>query len=303
MKVSVCLGGGAATDAAWAADLQAALPGWAVSAWTDGDAPADYALVWAPPPAFWAAQPRLQAVLLPGAGADALLARQPPAGLPVYRLEDAGMGVQMAEYVLHAVLRWYRGFDRYATQAAAARWQRHEPERKADWPVGLLGAGVLAQPVQQALQALGFPVQAWARTAKPGVLSGESGLQQLLAETRVLVLLLPLTPSTERLLNAERLAQLRAGSYVINVARGGLVDESALLAALASGQLAGAALDVCAIEPTPPEHPFWRHPKIAFTPHVAAATLRDEAVAQLAGKLQALQRGEAVSGRVGDAGY
>lgn len=299
-RLTVCVG---AASADWAEQLRPLLPGFEIQAWNEGDAPADLALAWKAPAAFWEQQQRLQAIFSAGAGVDALLAQDLPPGVPLFRLEDAGMGAQMAEYVLHALLRWYRGFDRYAAQAAQGQWAPLPPPRKADWPVGLLGAGVLAQPVLTSLRALGFPVQAWARRAREGLLHGEAGLRQLLQGSRVVVALLPLTPATRHLLNAERLAWLPEGAYVINVARGGLIDEAALLAALDSGRLAGAALDVCETEPAGPEHPFWRHPRVQLTPHISAATLRDESLAQIARKVQAFVRGEAVSGRVGSAGY
>jgi glyoxylate/hydroxypyruvate reductase len=305
IQLSVCLPEGAAR---WAADLQALLPDLQVSAWQPGAAPADYALIWKPPPAFFAEQTRLRAAFAAGAGVDGLLALQPPPGLPIYRLEDAGMGVQMAEYVLAALLRWHRGLDRYAEQAAQGLWQAHPPANKLDWSVGLLGCGVLARPVIEALQQLRFPVQAWARTARDAgvgisVHTGEAGLRALLQTSRVVVALLPLTAETRGILNPQTLAQMQTGAYLINVARGGLVEEAALLEALDTGRLAGAALDVCATEPAGPEHPFWRHPRIQLTPHIAAATLRDEALAQVALKLRALLRGEAVSGWVGAGGY
>jgi len=304
LRLTVCVG---RDSAVWADELRLLLAGDEVTAWQPGDPPADYGVVWKPPPAFFAEQTALRAAFSAGAGVDGLLALQPPAGLPIFRLEDAGMGTQMAEYVLHALLRWYRGFDRYAQQAARGEWRPLAPQRRSDWSVGLLGCGVLARPVIEALQQLGFPVQAWASRPRDGlrlpVFSGDDGLRALLAGSRVVVALLPLTAATRGLLNAERLGWMAPGSYLINVARGGLVDEAALLAALDAGHLEGAALDVCVDEPAPPAHPFWRHPRIAFTPHVAAATLRDEAIAQIVDKLRALQRGEAVGGRIGAGGY
>ncbi len=304
IALTVCLPEGAER---WATDLQALLPEAGVSAWQLGAPPADYALIWKPPPAFFAEQTLLRAAFAAGAGVDGLLALRPPPGLPIYRLEDAGMGVQMAEYVLAAVLRWYRGLDRYAEQAAQGRWQPQPPQQKSDWPVGLLGCGVLARPVIEALQQLHFPVQAWARTPRDGlgvpVHTGAAGLAALLQTSRVVVALLPLTAETRGLLSLERLALMQPGAYLINVARGGLIDEAALLQLLDSGHLAGAALDVCASEPAGPEHPFWRHPRIQLTPHIAAATLRDESLAQVVSKLRALLRGEMVSGLVGSQGY
>lgn len=303
-RLTVCVG---ADSAAWAAALQPLLPDFAVSAWQPGEPEADYALIWKPPPAFFAEQTGLRAAFAAGAGVDGLLALQPPPGLPIYRLEDAGMGRQMAEYLLHALLHWYRGFDAYAELQARGDWRPQPPQRREDWTVGLLGCGVLAAPVVEALQHFGFPVQAWARSPRDGqrlpVFHGDDGLQALLRSSRVVVALLPLTPATRGLLNAERLALMPPGSYFVNLARGGLVDEAALLAALDAGHLAGAALDVCAAEPAGPDHPFWRHPRIRFTPHIAAATLRDEAIAQIVAKLRTLQRGEAVGGRIGAQGY
>lgn len=310
MKLTVCVGGVADAGSAWVEALRALLPDWTVACWQPGDPPADYAVIWKPPPAFFAEQRGLRAAFAAGAGVDGLLALQPPPGLPIVRLEDAGMGVQMAEYVLAALLRWYRGFDAYERDAAAGRWAPRPPPRKSEWPVGLLGCGVLAAPVIEVLQGLGFPVQAWARRPRDDqrltVLHGDDGLRTLLANSRVVVALLPLTAQTRGLLNAERLACMPTGSYLINIARGGLVDEAALLAALDRGHLAGAMLDVCVEEPAPPEHPFWRHPKIRLTPHIAAATLRDEAAAQIAVKLRLLARGEPVNGLgglVGAQGY
>lgn len=303
IHLTVCVGE-AGPD--WLALLRPLLPDHRLSVWQAGDPPAELAIVWKPPPAFFAEQHSLRAVFAAGAGVDGLLALAPP-GLPIYRLEDAGMGVQMAEYVLAALLRWYRGFDAYALDAGAGRWAPRPPPRKSDWGVGLLGCGVLAAPVITALQGLGFPVQAWARRPRDGlrlpVHHGEAGLRALLQGSRVVVALLPLTADTRGLLNAERLALMPPASYLINIARGGLLDEAALLAALDSGRLAGAALDVCLDEPAPADHPFWRHPRVQLTPHIAATTLRDEAAAQIAAKLQRLARGEAVGGRVGEQGY
>lgn len=305
-QLTVCLPQGAED---WAAELNLRLAGQVqASAWHDGAPPAELAVLWKPPPAFFAQQTQLKAAFATGAGVDGLLALAPPPGLPLYRLEDAGMGVQMAEYVLHALLRWHRQFDAYAVQAAQGHWQPRAPLRKIDWTVGLLGCGVLAQPLVRALRGLNFPVQAWARRAREGgdlpVFTGEDGLNALLAGSRVVVALLPLTPDTAQLLNAERLARMAPGSYLVNIARGGLVDEAALLAALDRGHLAGAALDVCATEPAGPEHPFWRHPRVQLTPHIAGATLRDEALNQIADKLRAWLRGEPISGRVSlEAGY
>lgn len=286
----------------WLAGLRAALPGATVREWASGDPPADYAVVWAPPQRFIDEQPRLRALFNIGAGVDALLRLRLPPGLRVVRLDDAGMAVQMAEYVCHAVIRYFREFDAYEAAQREARWAFRKPRARADFAVGVLGLGVLGTRVAQALQAFEFPVVGYSRTPKalPGVTSfhGEEGLVPFLARSRVLVNLLPLTLATRGILNRTTLGQLPAGAYLINVARGAHVVEEDLLALLDSGHLAGATLDVFATEPLPPEHPFWRHPRVTVTPHTAARTLRDESIAQIAGKIRALERGEPISGVV-----
>jgi glyoxylate/hydroxypyruvate reductase A len=128
--------------------------------------------------------------------------------------------------------------------------------------------------------------------------SGADGFKDFLAASRVLVCLLPLTPDTRDILNRDNLTRLQAGGYIINVARGAHLVDDDLLALLDSGHLAGATLDVFRTEPLPAGHPFWTHPKITVTPHTSARTLRDESIAQIAGKIGALQRGEAVAGVV-----
>ncbi len=300
MRIAVCLTEQKAEP--WLEGLRAALPGAEVSAWAPGAAPAEHAVVWAPPQAFIDEQPALQTLFNIGAGVDALIKLRLPPTLKVVRLDDAGMAVQMAEYVCHALIRHFREFDGYEADTAQGRWSFRRPRARSEFPVGILGLGVLGQRVAQAVAGFEFPVHGWSRTPRevPGVTSyaGDAQLPAFLAATRVLVCLLPLTPSTAGILRRETLSQMQPGAYVINVARGAhLVDED-LLALLDSGHLAGATLDVFRIEPLPADHPFWRHPKITVTPHTSARTLRDESIAQIAGKIRALQRGEPIAGVV-----
>ena len=286
----------------WLAGLRAALPEAEVSLWAPGAPLADHAIVWAPPQAFIDEQTRLQTLFNIGAGVDGLLKLRLPPGLQVVRLDDAGMAVQMAEYVCHAVIRHFREFEQYDAAQREARWAFRKPRRREDFSVGLLGLGVLGTRVAQALRAFDFPVLGWSRGPKAldGVscFHGRDGLPAFLAGTQVLVNLLPLTPDTENLLNRNTLGQLRPGGYVVNVARGAHLVEDDLLALLDRGHLAGATLDVFRTEPLPPEHPFWHHPRVTVTPHTAARTLRDESIAQIAGKLRALLRGEPIAGVV-----
>lgn len=279
----------------WLEGLRAALPGAAVDLWSAGAAPADYAVVWVPPQQFFDEQTGLKAVFNIGAGVDALMKLRLPAGVPVVRLDDAGMSVQMAEYVCHAVIRHFREFDAYEAEVAEGKWSYRKPRQREDFPVGVMGLGVLGERVGRALAQFDFPVMGWSRSAKTvaGVkcFAGDAGLNDFLAATRILVCLLPLTPETESILRRDTLARLRPGGYLINVARGGHLVDDDLIALIDSGQLAGATLDVFRTEPLPAAHPFWRHPKITITPHTSARTLREESIAQIAGKIIALHKG------------
>ncbi|MFN3737724.1 2-hydroxyacid dehydrogenase [Hydrogenophaga sp.] len=300
MRITVCLS--QQKPEPWVAGLQAALPGAQVSAWQPGDPPADWAVVWAPPQAFIDEQTDLRALFNTGAGVDALLQLRLPPGLRVVRLDDAGMSVQMAEYVCHAVIRHFREFDGYEADTREGRWSYRKPRSRADWPVGVMGLGVLGTRVAQALRVFDFPVHGWSRSPRevPGVVchAGEAALDGFLTSCRVLVNLLPLTPQTENILNRQTLGRLLPGGYLINVARGAHLVDDDLLALLDSGHLAGATLDVFRTEPLPANHPFWSHPRLTVTPHTSARTLRDESIAQIAGKIAALQRGEPVAGVV-----
>jgi len=299
MRISFC----AQTDPApWLAALRQHLPLAEVDVWHSGAARADYAVVWAPPQQFFDEQTALQALFNMGAGVDALLQREVRADLPIVRLNDAGMGVQMAEYVCHALIRHTRDFALFETQALQGLWQEPTVLDRADFPVGILGLGVLGEQVARAVQHFGFPVLGWSRTERclHGVrcLHGQSQLAEFLAGTRVLVNLLPLTPHTENLLNMATLSQLRPGAYLINIARGRHVVDEDLLALLDSGQMAGATLDVFRTEPLPAEHPFWHHPRVTVTPHIAGRTMLQDTVQQIASKIAALQKGERIEGVV-----
>ena len=287
----------------WLDGLRAALPGAVVTEWQPGAPPADYAAVWAPTQQFFDEQTALRGIFNIGAGVDALMRLRLPQGVPVVRLDDAGMSVQMAEYVCCAVIRHFRELDDYQASAAAGVWAFRKPRQRRDFAVGVMGLGVLGQRVCQAVAQFEFPVNGWSRTAKtlPGVQcyagagadtgDGAGGLDAFLANSRVLVCLLPLTPATEGILNKTTLAKLPPGGYLINVARGAHVVDDDLIALIDSGRMAGATLDVFRQEPLPSAHPFWAHPQITVTPHTAARTLREESIAQIAAKIQALHAG------------
>jgi glyoxylate/hydroxypyruvate reductase A len=290
----------------WLDDLAQALPDARLSVWREGAAVshADYIVAWQPPAALLAGHPNLKAIFNLGAGVDAILQLGDalPPDVPIVRLDDAGMAVQLAEYVSHAVLRHFRRFDDYEAQNRAGIWQRLAPHRKQDFTVGILGLGVLGSRIAASLAQFEFPLLGWSRSQKelPGMqcFAGSDGLDPFLRGTRVLVCALPLTADTAGLLGRDNLAKLQPGAYLINVARGAHVAEPDLLAAIRSGRMSGATLDVCRTEPLPPQHPFWQEPRITLTPHIAALTLRTESILQIAGKIRALERGEAIVGIV-----
>ncbi|HEY4368346.1 MAG TPA: NAD(P)-dependent oxidoreductase [Steroidobacteraceae bacterium] len=226
-----------------------------------------------------------------------------PADLPVIRLEDAGMGGQMATYCIGAALGWIRQHNEYAEQQRLRLWQQLPGEDLADWPIGIFGLGVLGRQVADAFAALGFTVNGYARCVHslPRVrcfagAGGEGNFHSFLGATRILVILAPLTPQTRDRFDRVELAQLAPRSYVINVARGELLVDEALLSLLDSGHLAGAALDVFRQEPLPADHRFWTHPNISVTPHISALTIISSSARQVAEKIRRLERGEAVSG-------
>ena len=279
------------------------MPQARVRLWKEGDAaPADYALVWKPPAAMLANRNDLKAVFNLGAGVDAImkLDDQIPAHVPIIRLEDAGMGEQMADYVSHAVLGYFRNFDQYRHEAAQRKWLPKWPGKKRDFRVAVLGLGVLGNVIVERLKQLNFPVLGWSRSQKniDGVscFFGPDGLRQCLSQASAVVAILPLTSQTAQLLNRDTLSHMPRGAYLINVGRGAHVVEADLLALLQSGHLAGATLDVFQTEPLPHSHPFWTEPNLTITPHISAQTLLDVGSEQIAAKLQRLEQGLPVTG-------
>ncbi len=242
------------------------------------------AVAWHPPDDAFEHYPNLEAVCSIGAGVDNIV-RCPSLrpGIDVVRVVDPAQAQMMSGFVAWHAIGHQRRFATYLDRQRSGIWQRLSQRPAQDVPVGVLGYGEIGQKVAADLAALGFPVMVWSRTAKPVPPSirgfdGPSGLAAILGETEVLVNLLPLTRETRGILNSVLFDRMRRGGYLIQVGRGEHLVEEDLLAALANGQLAGAALDVFATEPLPAAHPFWRHPKIVVTPH-DACEVRVEAVA------------------------
>ena len=231
---------------------------------------------------------RTRAVLNLWAGVERITGN-PTLTQPLTRMVDPGLTEGMVEWVTGHTLRHHLGMDRHIVNPGHV-WDPTCPPLARERPVTILGMGALGSACATALRALNFPVTGWSRTAKPGCLHGEDGLAQALATAQILVTLLPKTPETENLMNADRLALLPQGAVILNPGRGPLIDDDALLAALDAGQIGHATLDVFRVEPLPQDHPFWTHPRVTVTPHIAADTRAITASKVIA---ENIRRGEA----------
>jgi len=295
----------------WREAFARELPRIPFRAWPDSGSPEDvrYALVWKPPRGFLAQFPNLRAILALGAGVDPIPSDPAlPKGVPLLRLVDVGFPAQMAEYAMHAVLRFQRRMAELEALQRQVRWNQLDPYFIRDFPVGVMGLGVIGAVVAQRLAAAGYAVAGWVRSPKQiervDVFAGSETFRKFLSRSRVVVNVLPLTPQTENILDAAAFAAIPRGGYVVNVGRGAHVVDLDLIAALDSGQLEGAMLDVFREEPLPSSHPFWRHPKVVVTPHVAAPTIASEVQAQVIENIRRLERGESPLGLVDrDRGY
>jgi glyoxylate/hydroxypyruvate reductase A len=227
-------------------------------------------------------------------GVETLLADpELPRHVPLARLVDPGMTAAMTETVLAHTLDWHRRLYRYRAQQKEAKWHRFRQYMAADHTVGILGMGALGTAAAARLLPLGFNVVGWSRRAKhvEGV-KCFTDLSETLLQSDVVVCLLPLTPQTRGILNAESIAKIKKGGGIINCARGGHIVRDDLIAALDSGHIAHAWLDVFEKEPLPADDPLWRHPGVSITPHAAALTEPRTAVKEIAKNIEAIRRGE-----------
>ena len=282
--------------------LTQALPDSRIEIWPDiSDASAvEFAVVWKQPPGSLAALPNLKAIQCFGAGVDAILSDSTLPALPIARIVDPTLTQTMVRY-LDSVVNYYRlRLDLFIAQQQQQLWQAKSPRRFQH--ICVLGLGELGSAAASHFAALGYQVSGWSRTAKQleGIqcFSAEAELTAAVAQADIVICLLPLTLATESLLDAVFFSRLKAGAIFINVARGAIVDDEALLAALNNGQLQAACLDVFRQEPLPAQHPFWQHPAILITPHVSAVTNVSTVVAQIADNYRRSQRGELMANLV-----
>jgi len=266
----------------------------------DAYAPPDiaYALTFRPQHGLLKTLPNLKVVFSLGAGVDGILADPDyPKQVPLVRFVDRTLSREMAQYCVLHVLMHYRMQRVFDHAQAERKWRQVLlPKRAEDTRIGILGLGEIGTLAAERLRDLDFVVAGWSRTRRAvrGVQSfaGENELTAFLNRTDILICLLPLTPDTRGFLNAKRFAQLPKDAFVINVARGGHLVEGDLIAAIDSGHLSGATLDVFQIEPLPETHPFWTYPKITVTPHIAAISEPRVAAQYVADRIARFERGE-----------
>jgi glyoxylate/hydroxypyruvate reductase A len=273
--------------AVWDRVFREEAPDIALEVWSPDAPPLDaaYLVAWTPPEDLERSMPKLEVLFGLGAGVDHLDLDRLPPRVRLVRMVDPNLTRSMIEYVLYAVLALHRDIPVYLADQREGRWAPRPVRRSADRTVGVMGLGVLGRAAAEALRDLGFAMRGWSASAKsiPGIMcfAGPEALPDFLGACEILVCLLPLTDATRGLLNAETLSSLPAGARLVNAGRGGHVVEADLLAALESGHISAAMLDVLAAEPPAADHPLLRHPRVMLTPHVASATHPDSAARQV----------------------
>ncbi len=283
----------------WAEAIQKALPDTLVEIYPNVQSfeTVAFILCWKPPEGIFRQFPNLKVIQSLGAGVDHLFTQNQdiPPGVQITRILDPQLAQDMYEFLLAACLSHLKNLPLYQQQQKARSWKQHPYKIISDSIIAVMGLGAIGGFVAKQLAAVGFQVRGWSNSSKniPGVQSfvGQVGLPAFFKKTDILINLLPLTPQTAGILNHQTFSWMDKGAYLINVGRGTHLVEQDLLQALAVDQLSGCLLDVFEAEPLPEGHPFWDHPKISVTPHVAALTNVQTAVDQIVGNYQRMKEG------------
>lgn len=285
----------------WVEALREQLPETPIQLYPEVKDPAlvEFVVCWKPQPGVLEQFPNAKVIQSLGAGVEHITRTQAvKAGVQLTRIVDPNLAVDMWEFVLAAVMQQLKQLPIYAAKQREKSWQPSTYRRMADTTVSILGLGQIGRLVAEKFAALGFQVKGWARSEKEisgmKCYAGWEALPECLRETDFLINILPLTRATEGILNEQHLRHLKPGAFLINVGRGGHLNELDLLKLLAEGFLSGAFLDVFQTEPLPASHPFWEHPNIAITPHVASLTDVDSASKQIVENYKRYQSGKSL---------
>ena len=302
--MSIVFQGDAARGRIWQDIFAEAEPDLPFHHWPDvGDPQAVTFIVgWKAIPDLATRFPNLEVMFSSGAGVDQFAPHMIPDGVALVRMIEPGIATTMAEYVTLATLLLHRNFKTYANLQAQGRWEQIRVWPASSRSVGVMGLGNLGQAALARLSQLGFKLRGWNRSPRAldgaECFTGAAELDAFLSGCDILICLLPLTDETRGILSSRLFAQLPQGAGLINVGRGGHLVEADLLAALASGQISGAVLDVAEIEPLTDGHPFWAHPGIVLTPHVASMTQPETAARVLLDNIRRHRVGEPMLGLV-----
>ena len=254
-----------------------------------------YALVWNHPIGDLNRYKNLRCVLSLAAGMEHLMKDPDLPDVPLVSLGDPAMSRDMANYALYWIMDIHRHYDEYRAQQAQQIWQRIEPKMTDEFQVLVLGQGRIATLVTQSIQQAGFSVSAWdfkeKQVANPNTYFGKESLKELLPKADVVVSCLALNERSHHLINREFINQLSDGAAIINISRGNIIDETALLEALNSDQIGRAVLDVFATEPLPQKHPLWSHEKVRATPHMSGPTYARSAAKVIIENIQRMENG------------
>ena len=284
----------------WSNGLQAAMPEMDIKVYPDeGDVnDIEYAVVWKHPRGILKKYPNLKAILSLGAGVDHIISdSELPKGLPIVRLVDKKLTHEMYLHSLHWVLHFHSNQYLYRIQQQSREWIQQSSVQSEDRTIGIMGLGNIGKAIGDSLVNLDFKVIGWGARPKNSLgeieyYYGHEQLSEFLSQTDILINILPLTENTKNILTKNELKLLPKGSFIINIGRGGIINENDLLSFLNSGHINAAALDVFAQEPLPENNSLWGHSSVYITPHIAGQSNPGSAAKTIAENIRLIEKGE-----------